>query len=506
MAEIIDPADRGDTIQLLGEPQQLARRFGMAVQIDRLRIRHLARQVLGHVVHNSGGIHMNTPMDEKFTPKEVKVPEFVKHKGKQRLFKRAICLGGGGPAAGLHIGVLEGLAANHIKFTRESDIWALSCIGAWVGILYNQAKQNHEIEETYNFFRGVFRDNKSFQSFPMNTVFAPDYAADAEAMLDYLLEPRNYKNAFLPREIMKSFMHTMSALRGMAFSRRYKFSEGDFNRWILNDVLAVNPAVRLWTGMVYKSEITGLARLYYPDSKFLKDIKFGELEPPHHKPYIFHNAWNLRQQHIQLFSNRDPRLPSHNRYKRITPQSLCACSALPFVEETVEIDGEPYCEGALKDTVNFKDLLKDHHHPPHDPLDEIWISRIVDADQVRAPKDLHDALANLCQLFAATVGEDDVKLFLCKVRAHEHDANPAKAYKGTIVGIPTSSRITYEWSHRNLDAGRHYGRIAAQKAVNDYMAHGGPQPYGHLRILGDKLRDDERDEIRRRRREGYSHP
>jgi predicted acylesterase/phospholipase RssA len=400
MAKIIDPADRGGTMQLLGEPQKL-RRFGMPVQIGRLRIRDLVRRLFGHMVHSRGGMHMNTPTDAKDTAKEVTVPESVPYKGKRRPFKRAICLGGGGPAAGLHIGVLEGLAANRIKFTRESDIWALSCIGAWVGILYNQAKQNHEIEETYNFFRGIFRDNKSFQSFPMNTVFAPDYAANAEAMLDYLLEPRNYKNVFLPREIMKSFIHTMSALRGMARSRRTQFSEGDFNRWVLNDVLAVNPAVRLWTGMVYKSDITGLARLYYPDSKFLRDIKFGQLAPPHQKPYIFHNAWNLWRQEIQLFSNRDPRPPSQNRYKRITPQSLCACSALPFVEETVEIDGEPYCEGALKDTVNFKDLLKDHHHPPHDPLDEIWISRIVDADQVRAPKDLHDALANLCHLTKA---------------------------------------------------------------------------------------------------------
>ena len=48
--------------------------------------------------------------------------------------ERAITLGGGGPAAGLHIGVLEALADAGIKF----DVWALSCIGAWVGIVYNQ--------------------------------------------------------------------------------------------------------------------------------------------------------------------------------------------------------------------------------------------------------------------------------------------------------------------------------------------------------------------------------
>jgi hypothetical protein len=51
-------------------------------------------------------------------------------------------------------------------------------------------------------------------------------------------------------------------------------------------------------------------------------------------------------------------------------------------------------------------LLQDHPD-----LDEIWVSRIVDAQQVRKPQNLHDSLANLCQLFAATVGEDDVRLF-----------------------------------------------------------------------------------------------
>ena len=53
------------------------------------------------------------------------------------MVKRAITLGGGGPAAGLHIGVLEALADNARVWTKF-DVWALSCIGAWVGIVYNQ--------------------------------------------------------------------------------------------------------------------------------------------------------------------------------------------------------------------------------------------------------------------------------------------------------------------------------------------------------------------------------
>ena len=88
-----------------------------------------------------------------------------------------------------------------------------------------------------------------------------------------------------------------------------------------------------------------------------------------------------------------------------THAALCACSALPFIEETVEIGGVTYCEGALVDTVNFESLLEEHPD-----MDEIWVVRIVDSKQIRKPENLHDALANLCQLFAATVGEDDVKL------------------------------------------------------------------------------------------------
>ena len=44
----------------------------------------------------------------------------------------------------------------------------------------------------------------------------------------------------------------------------------------------------------------------------------------------------------------------------ISASSLCACSALPFIEGTVEIDGVTYCEGALVDTVNFESLLEEH--------------------------------------------------------------------------------------------------------------------------------------------------
>lgn len=295
--------------------------------------------------------------------------------------KRAICLAGGGPAAGLHIGVLKGLAKKGITF----DVWALSCIGAWVGIVYNQADDGKEIEQTAKFFRNVFRDDKSFESFPANTIFAPDWFGNAEAIMDFMLQPRNYRNAILPKQIMESFLYTMKAI-GSRIKSGDLFDEGDFNRWTLNHVLAVNPAVRFLTAMMYKSNVTGLARLYYPDSSFLKGIKFEKLSDKK-KPFIYHNAWNLSKQKLYLFANQElkARGTDVEGYRPITAASLCACSALPFVEQTINIDGDTYCEGALVDTVNLKNLLEDH-----EGVDEIWISKIVDAKQIFPPKNLYD--------------------------------------------------------------------------------------------------------------------
>jgi predicted acylesterase/phospholipase RssA len=132
----------------------------------------------------------------------------------------------------------------------------------------------------------------------------------------------------------------------------------------------------------------------------LKAISFDNLFK-RDTPFIYHNAWNLNRKELQLFSNIKA-----DGYKDISAQSLCACSALPFIEQTVTIDKEVYCEGALIDTVNFAQLIEDHPD-----LDEIWVSRIVDVKQVRAPENIKDALSNLCMLFAGALGEDDVRLF-----------------------------------------------------------------------------------------------
>jgi len=399
--------------------------------------------------------------------------------------RRAITLGGGGPAAGLHIGVLEALAAENITF----DVWALSCIGAWVGIVYNQfdkekVKDKDRAEQTYQFFRdGVFRDDESYKRFPINTVFGPDWSSNIDALNDFVADPDNYRDfRWQPYRMMDYVQESMSILFDHLPSRDKplkKWREGDVNRWILNQVMAPNPFVRYLTSMMYLSNVNGLSRINYPDSGFMKKINFENLleKEGETKPSIFHNAWNLDEQKLALFSNRPMKTTDKYTYEGpIDARTLCACSALPFVEGIVEIDGVTYCEGALVDTVNFESLLEEHHKPDN-RLDEIWVSRIVDSKQIRKPENLHDALANLCQLFAATVGEDDVKLFKYHVRYD--NPKKGKEWNGTVVEIHVPGHINFKWNHSNLENGRKLGRAAAQQAIAAYyekrdQPHEGP--------------------------------
>jgi predicted acylesterase/phospholipase RssA len=369
------------------------------------------------------------------------------------MVKRAITLGGGGPAAGLHIGVLEALAAAKIDF----DVWSLSCIGAWVGIIYNQFDKPDRAAQTLNFFKkNIFRDDESYERFPINSVFGPDWFGNTQALIRYVSDIKNYQDLWQPQKIMSSFPEIASV-----FSDPKRWDKGNINACILNQVLAPNPFVRNLASMMYLSDVNGLSKINYPDSDFMKKIKFKKLFEPG-MPLIFHNAFDLNNQELAFFDNGQ--LKRKRARGPINASTLCACSALPFIEETVEMKGVTYCEGALVDTVNFEALLEEHDDP--NKLDEIWVCRIVDRKQIHKPNNLHDALANLCQLFAATVGEDDVKLFRYHVK---YDTLPnGKKWTGTVVEIHVPAHINFKWNHSNLDKGRKLGKAAAEKAIAAY--------------------------------------
>lgn len=367
--------------------------------------------------------------------------------------KRAITLAGGGPAAGLHIGALAALEEAGIEF----DVFALSCIGAWVGIVYNTRPRPNRAEQTLQFFdKFCFRDDRSYEWFPINRGFATDGQALCRAWANFPLSPGlDWRSLVLPQDIYNSFIQSAALLRDPA-----RWTAQEFNYWLLNDVLAVNPFTRYLTSMVYKSEINGLSKIYYKDSPVLKEVFQGERLYGDDMPEIYHNAWRLPTEKkagmMQIFHNRrEASAGGKERYLRISPESLCACSALPYIEESVSIEPYEYTEGALVDTVNFKNLLRDHPD-----LDEVWVNRIVDEKQVKAPGSLAGALANLPMQFAAEVGENDVKLF------RQHLLNQSRM-RPRVVEIPIDpeTRVTFDWKHSNLMQGYDEGRAAVGRLL-----------------------------------------
>lgn len=359
--------------------------------------------------------------------------------------KRAIALAGGGPAAGLHIGALAALEEADIQF----DVFSLSCIGAWVGLVYNSRTpppyvNRTRAHQTFDFFEEYcFRDDASYEWFPLNRGFAMDLFAMAQAWAEFVCYPGlDVSKLVLPAE---EGLRSIRAWQD-AFSMGQVPSQSQLNYLFFNHFFAVHPVMRYIISSGFKSRINGLSRIYYDDSPALREVFRGECLYDSKMPQIYHNAWRMAKGaeagRIQIFHNR-PEEAGNGDYLKITPKSLCACSALPYIEESVEIDGIEYTEGALVDTVNFAPLLRDNQD-----IDEVWINRIVDENQVKPARDLAGALGNLPMQFAAEVGEDDVKLF------REHLRNQT-SMRPRVVEIPLrkNTQVTFEWKHSNLQQG-----------------------------------------------------
>ncbi|MEY2687577.1 MAG: hypothetical protein RL375_1775 [Pseudomonadota bacterium] len=417
------------------------------------------------------------------------MPDTVTEPGRPK--KRVIALGGGGPVAGFHIGALEALEDVGVNF----DIWSLSCIGAWVGVVYHQLPAPNRASRTYEFFKEhAFRDTASYRGFPVNKAFAPNLTAFSQAWLRHCQNPQTWQDVF-------SFGHDLPAA-AQAWATFLQtparwLSEGDRHAHVLNNVLAVNPLSRFMTSLAFMSEVNGLSNIHYDDSTFLQGLDVASLDliagrdlddlsrqqlallardyTPQQVtptqaavPEIYHNAWRCatggEPGRLELFNNKWLRYwnrkPGEGRrdYLPITRPSLCACSALPYIEQTVKIpndDGRDYSEGALVDTVNFQNLVEDHPD-----LDEIWVCRIVDYRQVRKPDNLHDSLGNLCQQFAAEVGENDIKLFKTHLRK-----SAGRTPRVVEIPLPQKSDLRYRWDHETLDLGREEGRRAVVRLL-----------------------------------------
>lgn len=357
--------------------------------------------------------------------------------------KRAITFGGGGSAMGLEIGALAALSEADMIPTFQ--VWSLSCIGAWVGIVYNQfdGEPMERALQTRRLFREVFRRDENYAMFPTNNVFAPDTLAKLKAFSLHMLEPRNFRHTFDLVGMMEFATDVVGTV-----TNRCKWNDGDLNALLLK-AASVNPFVRILTSFEYLSKENGLARIYYPGSTFMKQLNINAIYGPG-KPVIYHNAYNMTKHRLEHFVNNYT-----ETMHSISDRSLCACSALPHILRPIVMFGDTYCEGALKKTLDFTHLLD--RHPD---LDEVWIVPILSDEQVKPHSNKKESLENLTMLFGSTVGRDQIELF--KYQAKDRN------WKGKIIEIPVAANISYDWSQSNYDHSIHEGYVAATKAIRDY--------------------------------------
>ena len=378
-----------------------------------------------------------------------------------RTKKRALTLAGGGPAVGIGLGVLAALEQfPDLRF----DVWSLSCVGAWLGCLYHVSPNRaNKLQYVTGLLEGFFRDDKEYDKFPCPTVFIPDIPEMIAAYTKFMIDPRSYMNLVVPGAIQKAYQDILNY-----YLRPSRWSYGDFCHLMLNAMLAPNPGARFLMSMMYKSELPGQNKLWFGSNyNLLKafDMKLLERDDV---PTLYHNAFNVDAQKLQLFSNKD------GKYPKITAQTLCACSGLPYILSPVQIDGTTYVEGATVDTVGFKDLLQNHPD-----LDEVWVCRILDRRQIHPHHNLVEALNNLVMLFASTTSEDDIRLF--KFHLEKINADRAEASrKIDLIEFPVDFHTNYEWTHSNLHASTRTSQATARQTIETYLKKGPTAPELHV--------------------------
>lgn len=369
--------------------------------------------------------------------------------------KRALALAGGGPAVGISLGFLKALQDpefRHIKF----DVWTLSCVGAWLGCLYHLSPKRapeQKLDFVTTTMRGFFRDDDVYASFPFPTIFMPDIPEMIAEGMKFMVDPKSYANLIVPSEIAKGYQQLLDF-----YLTPSKWNRGDFSYMVLNALLAPNPFVRFALSMIWKSQLPGLSKIWFgPDFSVLNCLDMRLLQEPD-VPILYHNAYDVDRQELQLFSNR------HSEYPKITAQTLCACSGLPYILSPVVIDGTTYVEGATVDTVGFYHLLKNHKD-----LDEVWVSQILSRKQIHPHHNLIEALNNLVMLFASTTTADDVKLFRFHLDAVNAERRKQNAKEIDLIVLKVDPLTNYEWTHSNfdasVDASYHTSRARLEKYV-----------------------------------------
>lgn len=359
--------------------------------------------------------------------------------------KRAIALSGGGPAVGIEIGALRAFEEKGIDF----DIFSCACVGSWVGCLYNSlppgSDRLHKVEEF--FFDKIFIPDDIYESFPIcYKVFRMNYFGDARKYLEKLFSPDTYRHLLLPERIAAYFRNLATNPPKTTDEINCCLSEG----------MALHPFFRFLCEMNYKVAKSGVAGLVASSDFVEQNIDMDTLFKSDKLVYL--NAYNMTKASLERFLNRR----HHKEYRPISADALMAgSSVLEYTQNrTIGESPDKYCEGAVINTVELG-TLAEHDHK--DEIDEIWVVKITDYQQVRPPRNLIEASLIAVMLPFDTISDDDIEIFADYLR---HSADKEKA---TLIKIHMNyGAVNYHWSHANLREGIKTGYEGTLKAIEEY--------------------------------------
>jgi predicted acylesterase/phospholipase RssA len=156
-----------------------------------------------------------------------------------------------------------------------------------------------------------------------------------------------------------------------------------------------------------------------------------------------------------------------------------AALAFPLIYAPFKMNGKTYLEGAAKDTLNFKGLLKhrnEHRKDHRKVIDTIVVLDVLGMKELIAePRNLYDAWVKSIIVPLTAIAEDDIKLF---EQLHLANIKNLKKYfdgkKPKLVKIDFQKQISHnnwpnvlDWSYSNLSALYEAGYRAGSAAAKD---------------------------------------
>jgi NTE family protein len=275
--------------------------------------------------------------------------------------KTALVLGGGAPNMALMAGALAGFEEAGVEF----DVISTSGAGAVVALLQHAPKGVPPHEALRNVVDLSVSD-AIYNLFPINyKVFnKPGFLADwyrqmtaANPFLAPFFKPQHAPQAALMGDLMQLAWSTMCPgipdPSGGGLCARLPFIENvvDFDK--------------------------------------VKDIK----------PYFYMSAFSLTREMMVDFAKEE-----------ITIEHFRAALAFPFIYGPYKLGDELFYEGAVRECVNYKDLVE-----KHTGLETIVVLDVLGSDTlIRAPRNLYDSWVLSMIIPLVKIAEDDTELFAIK--------------------------------------------------------------------------------------------